>query len=214
MPYAILVSALGAIISTAIAMFAMHSWSATKIAPFVGAILGLIVGIAALRLRGLPLRATLEEYRAAGGGESVGRILSLYLKIALNTSIVVSVVELPIFLIDRAAGSYVFVAGLMVIIAYTVYRVWSSNDPRLFNIDLDVFNIAGAAGMFIMSGGHLYAAFRGWHDLMPNTTVPDSDLIKGVFVCNAFGAFTAPVIAVFGLNLSHRLAKLMSTQQR
>jgi hypothetical protein len=108
----------------------------------------------------------------------------------------------------------VFVAGLMVIIAYTVYRVWSSNDPRLFNIDLDVFNIAGAAGMFIMSGGLLYAAFRGWHDLMPNTTVPDSDLIKGVFVCNAFGAFTAPVIAVFGLNLSHRLAKLMSTQQR
>jgi hypothetical protein len=97
MPYAILVSALGAIVSTAIAMFVMHSWSATKIAPAVGAILGLIVGIATLRLRGLPLRATLDEYRAAGGGESGSEILSLYLKIALNAAIVVSIVELPVF---------------------------------------------------------------------------------------------------------------------
>jgi hypothetical protein len=140
MPYAILVSALGAIVSTAIAMFVMHSWSATKIAPAVGAILGLIVGIATLRLRGLPLRATLDEYRAAGGGESGSEILSLYLKIALNAAIVVSIVELPVFLMERNAAPYVVVAGWMVIIGYALYRAWRSSDERWFNIDLDVFS--------------------------------------------------------------------------
>ena len=90
MPYAVLVTALGAITSTAIAMFVLHSWPATKIAPLIGAILGLAIGISTLRLRGLPLAATLEEYRAARGGDSAKEAIRQCLRIALGSAMVVS----------------------------------------------------------------------------------------------------------------------------
>ena len=210
MPYAILVSALGAIISTSIALFVMHSLSATKIAPVVGAILGLIFGVATLRLRGLPLRATLEEYRAAGGGVSGGVIISEYLNIALGAAFLVSIVELPVVLIGGFSAPDVFAAGLMPIVGYTFYRAWRSSD-RLLNINFDAFNLAGGAGTLILSGFLLYGAFGGWQSLVLNASGPD--LIKGIWACNAFGAFAASVIAFFGLTISHRIRELASSQR-
>jgi hypothetical protein len=210
MPYAILVSALGAIISTSIALFAMHSLSATKIAPVVGAILGLIFGIATLRLRGLPLRATLEEYRISGEGESGSLIISEYLKIALGTALLVSIVEVPVVLIGGFSAPSVFAAGLIAIVGYTFYRAWRSSD-RLLNIDFDAFNLAGGAATLILSGFVLYGAFGGWQSLVLNASGPD--LIKGVWACNAFGAFAASMIAFFGLTISHRVREMISSQR-
>lgn len=211
MPYAVLVSALGAIVSTAIAMFAMHSLSATKIAPVVGAILGLIFAIATLRLRGLSLRATLEEYRASGGGNSGGEIATLYLKLALNAAIVVSIVELPVFLIGRIAAPYVFAAGLTAIVAHTCYRAWRSGDQRLFNIDFDALNVAGGAGMLLIAAFVFYGTFKGLQSLVLNAS--GLDLVKAVLVYNAFAAFPAAVIAVFGLGIANRILELMSPQR-
>jgi hypothetical protein len=209
-PYAVLVSALGAIVSTAIAMFVMHSWSATKMAPVVGAILGLIFAIATLRLRGLSLRATLEEYRAAGGGESGSVIISEYLNIALGAAIVVSIIELPVVLIGGFSAPDVFAAGLIAIVGYTFYWAWRSSD-RLLNIDFDAFNLAGGAGTLILSGLMLYVAFGGWQNLVLNASGPD--LIKGIWACNGFGAFAASVIAFFGLTIFHRIRELVSSQR-
>jgi hypothetical protein len=210
-PYAVLVSALGAIVSTAFAMFGLHSWSAMKFAPVVGAILGLIFGIATLRLRALPLRATLEEYRAAGGGDSGSEVLRQYRNIALGAAIVVSILELPVFLAGWAPASGVLETGLVLIIAYTFYRAWRSNDPRLFNIDFDAFNIAGGVGVLLIFGFMLYAPFAGQQGPMLNVSAPD--LVKGALAYNGCAAFLAVVIAVFGLNIAHRILELISPQR-
>jgi hypothetical protein len=101
----------------------------------------------------------------------------------------------------------------MVIIGYALYRAWRSSDERWFNIDLDVFSIAGGAGVLMISGSLLYVAFRAWQGAMLNASVSGSDLIKAVFVCNAFAALTAPVIAFFGLKISRRMLQLISPQR-
>ena len=211
MPYAILVSALGAIISTATAMFVMHSMSATKIAPFVGAILGLMFGIATLRLRGLPLRATLEEYRAAGAGNSGSEVLKEYLNVAFGGALAVTLVELPISFTGWVPASELFWPGLMVVIGYTFYRVWRSNDPRLFNIDFDAFNIAGGVGALLIFGFLLIAPIADQPSRVLAASGPD--LVKGVVAYNGCAAFLAVVIAVFGLNIARSILELIGPRR-
>ncbi|MDW4809866.1 hypothetical protein NQ359_23540, partial [Escherichia coli] len=92
MPYAILVAVLGGIVSTGFALVVLRSSSATVIAPLLGAILGLLVGTASVRQRGLSLGASLEEYRRAAGVRSLNQVATRFIGIALGAAAIVSIV--------------------------------------------------------------------------------------------------------------------------
>ena len=149
MPYAILVSALGAIVSTAIAMFVLHSWPAIKIAPAVGAILGLLWAVTMVKIRGLSLRCTLEEYRAIAGVRSLHEIGTFCSNTALKAALVVSIIEVPIVPFGKTAALLMLPAGWVFIIAWTVYRAWKINDQPSLNGGLDVFQISGGVALHV-----------------------------------------------------------------
>jgi hypothetical protein len=65
----------------------------------------------------------------------------------VNAGVVASIVELPVVLAGDAAVLSSLPVGWIVIIAYTFYRAWQSNDPRTSNIDLDVFQITGGVAL-------------------------------------------------------------------
>jgi hypothetical protein len=193
-----LVATLGVIVASAITLFVIRSLSAMAVAPVVGAILGFAVGLVTLRLRGLPLSASLEEYRAAAGFGSIEDWCSFIMTVALNAGVVASIIELPVVLAGDAAVLSSLPVGWIVIIAYTFYRAWQSNDPRTSNIDLDVFQITGGVALLVISGFvMLFPLFSG----TPHAQFSDLELIKVIFVTNAFAALPAIAIAVLGLYL-------------
>jgi hypothetical protein len=114
-PYVVLVAALGAIVSAATALFGIRTSSAMTIAPVVGAVLGFALGALTLRLRGLPLSAGMDEYKAAGRGGSFEPGAPLYAKGALNVALVISIIEAPILFINKTSAPIVFPAGWLVI---------------------------------------------------------------------------------------------------
>jgi hypothetical protein len=197
-------------------MFGIRSWSAMAIAPVVGAILGFAIGVVTLRLRGLPLSATLEEYRASAGFGSIEDFCTFIMKVALNGGVVVSIVELPALLIGEAAVLSILPAGWIVIIAYTLYRAWQINDPRTSNIDLDVFQITGCVALLVMSGCMLLFPLFSRMSHAQNVELALNvglDLAKAIFVSNAFAALPAVAIAVFGLYLFCRIVELIAPQR-
>jgi hypothetical protein len=213
MPYAVLVTALGAITSTAIAMFVLHSWSAMKIAPLIGAVLGLAIGICTLRLRGLPLAATLEEYRAARGGESIKEAFSQYLRVALGTAIVISIVEVPVVLIENSALPFVLLAGWIVLMAHTFYRAWKLNSQRLLSNNFDIFNLVGGLALIGICSSLIYSAFERLQSGAANTDVSGLFLIKAIVVWNLFTAIDATAIAIFGICALEQILKLTNPER-
>jgi hypothetical protein len=209
-PYPVLVAALGAIVATAFAMFGLHSWSAMKIAPVVGAILGLIFAMISLRRHGLAFGTTLEEYRGAARVQSLDDSYSLYAKIANVIVAVVSIVELPFILIGQAPAQYIFVAGWIVIIAYTLYRAWQIGDASLFG-NFDVFQVVGGAAFLTILATMLFIPMQAG---MPIQPVPAFDMVTMILVLNAFVAMGATIIAIFGLNLLYRFLDLTNTPRR
>jgi hypothetical protein len=213
MPYAVLVTALGAITSTAVAMFVLHSWSATKIAPLIGAILGLAIGIGTLRLRGLPLTATLEEYRAGRGGESIKEAFSQGVRGALAAAVVISIVEMPAVLIDNSTLPFVLLAGWIVLVAHTFHRAWKLNAQRLLSSNLDVFNLAGGLALIGICSTLVYFVFAGLQRGAANTEVSALFLVKAIVVWNLFTAIDAAAIAIFGICALEQVLKLTSPER-
>jgi hypothetical protein len=209
MPYAVLVSALGAIVSTAFAMFGLHSWSAMKIAPVVGAILGLAVAIASLRRYGLSLDASVEEYRGAAGVRSPKAISSLCMKIAFGVATVVSIVELPAVLLGQTTALSICSEGWIVIIGYTLYRGWQIADPNSFG-KLDVFQIVAGAALLLIFGAFLYEVVV----VEPTQTIPELALVKMMVVLNSCAAVEAMLIAIFALNILYRVLGMRRPQRR
>lgn len=210
MPYAFLVATLGVIVASAFTMFVIRSLSAMAIAPVVGAILGFAVGVLTLRLRGLPLSATLEEYRAAAGFGSIEDFCAFIMKVALSAGVVVSIVELPALLIGEAAVLSILPAGWIVIIAYAFYRAWLFNDPRASNTDLDVFQIAGCVALLVISG---FLMLFPLFSRMSHAHNSELDLAKVILVTNAFAALPAVAIAVLGLYLFCRIVEITTSQR-
>jgi hypothetical protein len=210
-PYSVLVAALGAIVATAFAMFGLHSWSAMKIAPVIGAIIGLIVAAASLRRYGLSFGATLDEYRSAAGVRSLKDISLLYMNIALGAGIVVSLVELPFVLVGQATALYVCMAGWAVIVGFMLYRAWQISDPASFG-NLDVFQIVGGTALLISLGAMLYAIAAGLKAGIPAQSVPAFGLVRIIFLLNLMAAIEAMVIVTFGLHVLYRILGKISPQ--
>ena len=209
-PYAVLVAVLGAIVATAFAMFGLHSWPAMKVAPAIGAILGLIFAILSLRRHGLSFGTTLEEYRGAARVEALYDSYLIYAKITGEVTVVVSIVDLSFILIGQTPIQYILVAGWTVMIAYTLYRAWQIRDASLFG-NFDIFQIAGGAAFLTILGALLYIPMQAG---MPTQPVTAFELVKIILTSNAFVAMGAMIVAIFGLNFVYRLLSLMNTHRR
>ncbi|MBR1210769.1 hypothetical protein [Bradyrhizobium sp. JYMT SZCCT0180] len=209
MPYPVLVAALGAIVATAFAMFGLHSWSAVKVAPLVGAGLGCALAIASLRRHGLALGTTLEEYRGAAKVQSLADSFRLHGKAAFGIATIVSVAELPFALIGQAAVLPICLAGWVVIIGYTIYRAWQIGDVSLFG-KFDIFQAVGAVSFSMIFVAILYGFFQAG---MPARAISFFELIRIVLVGNAFATMQAMIIAIFGLNIVYRVLDLTNPQR-
>jgi hypothetical protein len=159
MRYIFLVSALGAIAAVAIAMFGIQTWAAMKVAPFIGALTGFAVGIATLKLRGLPLDSTFEEYKAAGKYSTLPNGAPLYINIALKNAAIVSVIEAPLLFVSQATATIVFPAGWIVMCVGTFYEVWKLNQQRLLDNDLDVFKPVAGTALIGIVGSIIYLLY-------------------------------------------------------
>jgi hypothetical protein len=209
MPYAVLISAFGALVATAIAMFGLHSWTALKIAPFAGALLGAGFSLVLLRLHGLPLRASVEEYRDAAGVQSLKEISRLYLNIALGAALVVSAVEVAALLIDPVAVLFGWSVGWVAVIGYTFWRAWQINHPASFG-RFDIIQVSAGATFLMISGLFLYGPFDG--SVMLDRGASGFRLIKSIVVMNLWVALTATMIALFGVNILRRLSRAAGFQ--
>jgi len=209
MPYAVLISFFGALVATAVAMFGLHSWAALKVAPFAGALLGGGFALALLRHHGLPLRASVDEYRDAAGVQSLQQISRLYFNIALGTALAVSVVEVAGLLIDPVAVLSGWSVGWVAVIGYTVWRAWQLNHPDSFR-RFDIIQVSSGAILLMISALFLYGPFDG--SVMLDKGASGFWLIKAIVVMNMWVALTATVIAVFGVNFLRRLSRAAGLQ--
>jgi hypothetical protein len=212
MPYTVLVSALGAIVATAFGLFVMHSFAAAKIAAPTGAVLGLLFAIVSLRRYGLSLNASLEQYRGAAGVPSLKEVFSLYVKIAFGVGTAASIVELPTLLIGQQTALSTCAAGWIVIVGYTLFRAWRIGDRSSFG-KLDVFQTVGGVATLMIFGAFLSEVVVGLWAGMPTESLSGPTLIRMILLLNAGAAMEAAVIAVFGLNLLHRVSGVTSSQR-
>jgi hypothetical protein len=204
-PYIILVAALGAIVSTTTALFGIQTWSAMKIAPVVGAVLGFVIGVLSLRLRGLPLNAGMDEYKAAGRGGAFELGAPLYAKGALYISVVISTIEAPILFISKASAPIVLPAGWVVIAVYFFYEVWQLNAERPLNNDLDVFKMVAGPAVIGIAGGTMYMGYTFVLSPAANDTLT---LVKCAFIANPFVGFGAAAIAILVMGAVSFFAEL------
>ena len=209
MPYAILISFFGALVATAIAMFGLHSWSALKIAPFAGAVLGAGFSFFLLRLHGLPLRASVDEYRDAAGVLSLKELSQLYLNIALVAAVVVSIVEVVALLIDPVAVMSYWSVGWMAVVGYTFWRAWQLKHPASFG-RFDIIQVSAGTILLIISGLFVYGPLDG--SVMLDRGLSGFQLIKIIVVMNLWMALTAMIVATFGVNILRRLSKAAGLQ--
>ena len=191
-------------------MFAMHSLSATKIAPLVGAVLGFAVGAVTVKLRGLALSAGMEEYKAAGKGGSLEEGARLYVRVALNFAAVISIIEAPILFFSKASAPIVLPVGWVVLAACLFYRVWRLNTERVLSNDLDVFKFVAGPTLIGMAGGALYLA-----DISLFSPAADDvlTLIKFEFIANPCAAFGAAAIAILGMGVVGLFAELINSEK-
>jgi hypothetical protein len=149
MPFAVLVSALGAIVAAVFAMFALHLWVALKVAPVIGASLGFFLAILSLRWAGLPLSSTLETYRSAVGVRGTPNF-----KLALYAAVVVSLAELPAALLGWDFTRTLCETGWLFVLGSTLYL-----NCRFVphSIKLDIFQLVGGIGLLLIFGSFMYA---------------------------------------------------------
>jgi hypothetical protein len=209
-PYAFLVAALGAIVSSAVALFVVRSWSAMAIAPMVGAVLGFAVGVLTLRLRGLPLSAGMVEYEAAGRGGSLEAGAPLYANVALNFSVVISIIEAPILFINKASAPIVLLVGWVITAICLFYGVWRLNAESALNNDLDVFKIVAGPAVIGIAGAVMYFAYTS---LFSPAADDPLTLIKFGFIANPFVAFGTAAVAILGLGTVSFLAGFIDSQK-
>jgi hypothetical protein len=188
MPFAVLVSALGAIVAAAFAMFALHSWVA---APIIGASLGFLLAILSLRWAGLPLSSTLETYRSAVGVRGTPNF-----QLALNVAVIVSLAELPAALLGWDFTHALCEAGWLFVLGSTLY-LNCRFAPH--SVKLDIFQIVGGIGLLLIFGSFMYGFVVA---PVEAKAVSLFDLAKMIFIFNGCAALVSAVSCYFLLAMA------------
>lgn len=201
MPFAILVSALGAIVAATIAMFGFHSWAAFKVAPIIGASLGLLLAIFSLRLSELPLSSTLETYRSAVGVRGKPN-----LSVALSVGVIVSLVELPGILLGSDFTHTMCVTGWLFVLVGTVYLGFRFTT---YPVKLDIFQMVGGTACLAIFGSFMYTFVVAIPSEMKS--VSSFDLAKMLFIFNACAALVSAVSCYFLLAVASGFRAIKQT---
>ncbi|MCA6125354.1 hypothetical protein J6500_26170 [Bradyrhizobium sp. WSM 1704] len=207
MPYAILIAILGGIVSTVFALFALRSPSAMVTAPFLGAILGLLLAVKSLRSQGLSLGASLEDYRNAAGIRSLNQVSVRFINIALGGAAIVSVVELSGLLFGQALVLAMLPAGCTLVVFYTLVRSWQVSDAEQFG-KLDAIQVTGGIMGILLVGLMLYP----WITKVPDGNMLMPDVVRVVFVVNAAAALEAAMLSALGISFVYRIMGLIETR--
>jgi hypothetical protein len=193
MRYTVLVSVLGAIISAALALFGLHSWTALKFAPVIGASLGLLYATFGLRRYNLPLDASLEDYRNAAG---ISDVPKLHFWFAIRVGLILTCVELPSIMLGQQIALAVSAMGCVVVVCVTILCSWrQTNSP----VKLDVFQFSGEIGCLAIFGWMTFVVAtesRPWELAQP---IPWDVLAKMIFAINGVVAILSAVLACFAL---------------
>ena len=208
MPYAILVAVLGGIVAAAFALFGLRSPSALVIAPFLGAILGLLLAIASLKRHGLSLSASLEDYRNAAGVRSLNQVSVRFTNIALGGAAIVSIVELFGLLFGQALVLAMVPAGCVLVVFYALFRSWQVSDAGQFG-KLDAIQATGGIMGILLVGLMLYP----WITRVPDGSMPILNVIRLVFVVNATAALEAAMLAALGIGFVYRMLALIEMRR-
>src|SRR4051794_15646618 len=204
MPYTVLVSALAAIVSAAIALFGLHSWTALKVAPVIGTSFGLLYAISTLRRFGLPLSSTLEDYRRIAGISDVPKI---YFWSALRICLIVSCIELPAIMLGQQIALTISATGSVVVLCVTILQSWRlTNSP----VKLDVFQLAGGVGCLVIFGWMTFVIVteaRPWEQAEAVSWIV---LTKMIFAINGVAAILSAVFFSFPLSLFSPFLCLLS----
>jgi hypothetical protein len=204
MPFTVLVSALGAIVSAAIAMFGLHSWTALKVAPVIGASFGLLYAISELRRLDLPLSSTLEDYRSIAG---IGDAPKLYFWSALRIGLIATCIELPAIMLGQQIALMLSAVGCVVVLCVTIVCSW-----RLTNlpVKLDVFQMAGGVGCLVIFGWMTFVIVTEARPWEQAETIPWIALTKMIFVINGVAATLSAVLACFALAILSSVSRLLA----
>jgi hypothetical protein len=190
-------------------VFGLHSWDALKIAPFAGALLGAAYSLVVLRNHGLPLRASVEEYRAAAGMASLREISTRYFNIAMLAALVVSSIEVAGLLIDPVAVLSCWSVGWLAVIGYTFRRAWQIEHPSSFG-RFDIIQVSAGVIFLTFAGFTLYGPFDG--TVMLDHGASGFRLVKAIVVMNLWVGGIATMIALFGVNILRRLSRAAGLQ--
>jgi hypothetical protein len=130
-----------------------------------------------------------------------------HLWIALAFAILVSVIEIPLLILNVVPTALVFAAGWIIICGYTFYRVWRLNAQTLV---VNEFGFAKlVAGAFIIGGSivRLYLGIQTSYDAEYDNIVWR---IKGAFAGNALVALDAATLAVIGAFAAEQINRVVS----
>jgi len=204
MPYTVLVSALGAIVSAAIALFGLHSWAALKVAPVIGASFGLLYAISTLRRFDLPLSSTLEDYRSVAGMSDVPK---LYFWSALRIGLIAACVELPTIMLGQQIALTISATGSVVVLCATILCSWRlTNSP----VRLDVFQLAGGIGCLVIFGWMTFVIVTEARPWDQAEAVPWIVVAKMIFAINGVAAILSAVLACFALAILSSVGRFLA----
>jgi hypothetical protein len=132
---------------------------------------------------------------------------TMYLWIALAFAILVTVIEIPLLMLNVVPTALVFAVGWIIICGYTFYRVWRLNAHTLVVNDFGFAKLV--AGAFIIGGSSvlLYLAIQTSYDAEYDNLVWR---IKGAFAGNALVALDAATLAVIGAFAAEQISRVVS----
>jgi 1,4-dihydroxy-2-naphthoate octaprenyltransferase len=203
MPYAALVSVLGAFVGTAFAMFGLQSWYAIKALALIGAALGLVGAFVALWRQELPLSASLDQYRQAARIVPTRAVGKPYLNIAFAAALLVGLVQCAVLLICPTDPIWVWMAGWAAIISTTMYQVWSNGQLRLPG-KFDLLQIIGGGACLVIFGLLLVPALVAGDVVREH--IPVFDLLRMTTLYATCVALIASLLAIVLANALHRLS--------
>jgi hypothetical protein len=136
---------------------------------------------------------------------------TMYLWIALAFAILVTVIEIPLLMLNVVPTALVFAVGWMIICWYTFYRVWRLNAHTLVVNDFDFAKLV--AGVFILgaSGVLLHLGIQTSYDAEYDNIVWR---IKGAFAGNALVALDAATLAVIGTFVAAQINRTLNWLRR
>jgi hypothetical protein len=136
---------------------------------------------------------------------------TMYLPIALKCAIVVAVFEFPIFLIEAIAAHFVLIGGWILILGYTLYRVWQLSAQSLLANEINFVKLVACIFLVGLTSAVMYVTVMT--SLDPTTNNPTWQ-IKAAFISNPFVAFGVATFAMLATFVIEQVRAILDRLKR